>query len=895
MKTMQHYFLIFLPMIFSVFTMAQCPTEIVRFTSQAEINAFATNYPNCTTINYHVNIGPSTDIIDLRPLENITSIAGDIKIIENEALTSLDGLQALSGIGASFSIKDNPKLNSLEALKGISNITGFFIVNNCDALISLSGIENITYIGGSLGIVDNAMLTSLSELENLTYVGALDIFENALLTSLSGLHNIDPSSIPELRIINNPLLSFCNLPNICSYLIYDQGANRRSISRNAPGCENEMAVHTACLPEVVSVASLEDILVECPAPFSGLTLPETVMVTYDDDNTGQLAVNWEQGDYQPLAGSYTITGILNLMGESTNPNDLKPEILVHVEDNQAPDPDIADLPSLTGTCSVTISEIPTASDACTGTITATTEDPLHYNEQGSYVITWTYADGYGNTSSQTQTVIVEITSTPEMVCTETHIVTCDPVVTFDLPVATGECGTVPVVQTDRTGLTSGSVFPVGKTTLTYRASNSAGSATCAIEIEVLPELEIQHVSGVQNGDTLHLAACIPPGISKVDLDLGPHQPYVSVGSSIYREDLPSDPDPGLWKMSRYVYHVNEYCGGTESFENYVALYDLDPPVFRYFPRDITIDSAMDLPPVPEDVVILDICRFVVWDTVMTIPVEDPVSGEIIAYTRRWIAEDEVGNKSFRDQMIYLRSTPKPVFSSITAHISKETDLIDSHFPGSAGTDHIPVTLYRLDSNTLTTELVDSTVSGNWQGSQGSVFFTPVLPGTYRLKIEVPEGYVASDPDSLFQVDGWSDPLRITDGLSQDLGSILLLPVPDTLITDTMSLPVETDSIQVDTFIFAAFESKLASAGEVLNRSDFIIYPNPTEGKIRIDISEAEAVEYKIVSHLGKVVKQGQVISGSAIDLRGHPDGMYFMQVWSEERLLGSQRVLLLAR
>src|SRR5690606_40907058 len=38
MKTKQNYFLIFLPMIFSVFTMAQCPTEIVRFTSQAQIN-----------------------------------------------------------------------------------------------------------------------------------------------------------------------------------------------------------------------------------------------------------------------------------------------------------------------------------------------------------------------------------------------------------------------------------------------------------------------------------------------------------------------------------------------------------------------------------------------------------------------------------------------------------------------------------------------------------------------------------------------------------------------------------------------------------------------------------------------------------------------------------------
>ncbi|HLP65843.1 T9SS type A sorting domain-containing protein, partial [Flavobacterium sp.] len=49
---------------------------------------------------------------------------------------------------------------------------------------------------------------------------------------------------------------------------------------------------------------------------------------------------------------------------------------------------------------------PTATDNCAGTITATTNDPLTYNTQGTYTVTWSYNDGNGNTSTQQQTVIV---------------------------------------------------------------------------------------------------------------------------------------------------------------------------------------------------------------------------------------------------------------------------------------------------------------------------------------------------------------------------------------------------------------------------------------------------------------------------------------------------------
>jgi hypothetical protein len=76
---------------------------------------------------------------------------------------------------------------------------------------------------------------------------------------------------------------------------------------------------------------------------------------------------------------------------------------------------VASLPNVTGQCSATATA-PTATDNCAGTITATTNDPLTYNAQGTYTITWTYNDGNGNTSTQNQTVVVNDNTAPNAVC-----------------------------------------------------------------------------------------------------------------------------------------------------------------------------------------------------------------------------------------------------------------------------------------------------------------------------------------------------------------------------------------------------------------------------------------------------------------------------------------------
>ncbi|WP_460577326.1 HYR-like domain-containing protein, partial [Flavobacterium koreense] len=100
-------------------------------------------------------------------------------------------------------------------------------------------------------------------------------------------------------------------------------------------------------------------------------------------------------------GTYTVTWTYN----DGNGNTSTQTQSVVVDDTIAPIANVASLPTVTGQCSATVTA-PTATDACTGTITGTTTDALTYNAQGTYTVTWTYNDGNGNTSTQTQSVVV---------------------------------------------------------------------------------------------------------------------------------------------------------------------------------------------------------------------------------------------------------------------------------------------------------------------------------------------------------------------------------------------------------------------------------------------------------------------------------------------------------
>ncbi|MFD1096879.1 HYR-like domain-containing protein, partial [Salegentibacter chungangensis] len=106
--------------------------------------------------------------------------------------------------------------------------------------------------------------------------------------------------------------------------------------------------------------------------------------------------------------------------------------------------------TVTGQCNATVSNVPTATDNCNGSINGTTTDPLSYSNQGTYTIVWTFTDSEGNSSTQNQTVIIDDTTAPVADAASLPTVTgqCNATVS-NVPTATDNCnGSINGTTTD---------------------------------------------------------------------------------------------------------------------------------------------------------------------------------------------------------------------------------------------------------------------------------------------------------------------------------------------------------------------------------------------------------------------------------------------------------------
>lgn len=226
----------------------------------------------------HLTISYNNSLTSLSGLNNLTSSSG-LSISDNPALASISALNGLTSINnyGSLLIARNNNLTSLSGLDNLTNIDGPLIISGNNSLTSLSGLENLeavayylnimfnnqlaslqglnslNFIWGSLAIQGNNSLTSLSGLSNLIHAEQLSISGNNVLTDISALQNVSPTSIlPDeyngIYIGDNPVLSVCNLPNLCTYL---QGSGARVIEGNAGNCVSEQAVLAACNLKVI--------------------------------------------------------------------------------------------------------------------------------------------------------------------------------------------------------------------------------------------------------------------------------------------------------------------------------------------------------------------------------------------------------------------------------------------------------------------------------------------------------------------------------------------------------------------------------------------------------------------------------------------------------------------
>jgi len=281
-----------------------CLPEGITFTTQSQIDSFPILYPNCTEIegdvvilgNDIINldglinltiIGGDFDIgsgnygnpqlTDISGLENITSVGGRLYISNNHLLSTLSSLNiSYLGGGGSYNsglvIMENISLTNLNGLEGITNANNGVLISENSQLINLQGLHNLTSAGGYLRIFHNNSLMSIAELSNLTTIGGkLIIDDNQNLTSLVGLENIDPSSITDLTLEDNPLLTTCEVQSICDYLISPNGTV--VIHDNNLGCNNQAQVEEACTVGIPDQRS-DHQLSAYPNPFTTSTTIE---------------------------------------------------------------------------------------------------------------------------------------------------------------------------------------------------------------------------------------------------------------------------------------------------------------------------------------------------------------------------------------------------------------------------------------------------------------------------------------------------------------------------------------------------------------------------------------------------------------------------------------------
>jgi len=239
----------------------------------------------------------------------------------------------------------------------------------------------------------------------------VEIFQDQLI-----IINYDPTPIPDLS----------TLPDItgeCSVTVLDAPTATTDCDGSFPGITTDPLTYTTAGTHVItwtyegyfgspSTQTQNVIVSDNTAPvadvtsLSDITANCSVQVVSTPTATDACAGNIDGTTSDPLtynaAGTYVITwtyddGKGNTSTQTQN---------VIVSDNTAPVADATSLPDLTGICSVEVLSIPTASDYCVGNISAATYDPLSYFETGVYVINWSYNDGNGNTSTQTQNVII---------------------------------------------------------------------------------------------------------------------------------------------------------------------------------------------------------------------------------------------------------------------------------------------------------------------------------------------------------------------------------------------------------------------------------------------------------------------------------------------------------
>ncbi|MEO6038062.1 MAG: HYR domain-containing protein, partial [Saprospiraceae bacterium] len=314
-------------------------------------------------------------------------------------------------------------------------------------------------------------------------------------------------------------------------------------------------------------------------------LPVAAVNNNSSDACGLQTLELSQHSFDCSAiGQHTV----QLTVTDNNGNSSGCTTIVAVTDTLAPVPEVDPLPVITVKCSVTVIA-PTATDICSGSISATTTDPLTYGNQGTHIITWLYTDTQGNTSTQTQTVVVNNNTPVALLCPAAQSLildapTCSVVLPYygGLSVASDNCGSVSIIQSPAASTVYSGVQTLS---ITLTAIGSGGnSADCIFPVNIIdqtdPVAHCKHATVYL--DPSGLASVSSPQIDNLSTDA------CTIASTSVSPHEFTCTETGSNTVTLTVTDIN---GNSATCTATVTVLDTLPPVASCQPATVYLDAS----------------------------------------------------------------------------------------------------------------------------------------------------------------------------------------------------------------------------------------------------------------------------------------------------------------
>jgi len=570
-----------------------------------------------------------------------------------------------SGNGTISSVSTTLDQSAGSTIGGVDPFSGTFRPNNGN-LDNFNGTNAFgtwalragdTGAGDPLCIVSYSVTVTLSASDVSAPVPDLatlsDITAECEVTSLTAPTATDNCGV--VTVTNDVTLPITTQGTTVVTWTYDDGNGNTST-------QTQNVIITDATAPVADIATLSDITAECEV--TSLTAPTAT------DNCGVVTVTNDA----TLPVSSQGTTVVTWTYDDGNGNTSTQTQNVVITDVSAPVADVSSLSDITAECEVTSLTAPTATDNCGGTVTVTNDATLPITTQGTTVVTWTYDDGNGNTSTQTQNVVITDATAPVAdIATLSDITAECEVTSLTAPTATDNCGGTVTVTNDAT-------LPIttqGTTVVTWTYDDGNGNTSTQTQNVILTDA----IAPTASNPTALSFECLADAV--VDISVVTDEADNCLGPITVSHVSDVVTGNGCQDTITRTYNVADESGNNIDVVQMIYIEDVTAPTASN-PTTLNVQCAADIPaPVTGWVTDeADNCG------VPTVTWVNDVSDGLTCpetITRTFAVTDNCGNSINVIQLVVVQDIDAPIFD--VASLVTETAFCDVTLTPPTATDN----------------------------------------------------------------------------------------------------------------------------------------------------------------------------------------------------------------